>query len=505
MKQSLAKRIEMLETEWKPQKTLTDPEHVQEYQKCKEDVAYFVDTYCWTYDPRQEPAFLRFRLFPKQKEFLYWLQQRLERKEHGIVEKCRDIGMSWLCCCFLVHKFIFHPGFKGTIGSRKESLVDRLDDPDSLFSKIRMALERLPDWMKPDYRDSYLKLINYSNGATITGEAGDNMGRGGRSTIYFIDEAAFIERPNKVEAALSANSDVRIKVSTPNGMGNVFADQRFSENYPVFTFHWQDDPRKTQEWYEKQKLELDPVVFAQEVEIDYNASAENVLILHKWVLAAIQIELEPEGPLIAGLDVADGGSNLNVYIVRQGSVVSDILSWSGENTTQTGYRAIAESRERGVSHINLDVVGIGTGVGATLKENPVEGLSFTALRGGDTPTNKYWANGKSSEDLFRNRRAEMAWMLRERFRKTYDHVSGIRESEPGEMISIPEHSELIKQLGKPQFRFADSGKIQLESKDDMKKRGVKSPDFFDALCYCFADRPTWSFHQSRAYWDYSAY
>jgi phage terminase large subunit len=56
------------------------------------------------------------------------------------------------------------------------------------------------------------------------------------------------------------------------------------------------------------------------------------------------------------------------------------------------------------------------------------------------------------------------------------------------MISIPNHPELIAQLSLPLWQTTDTGKTKLESKPDMKKRGVGSPDFADALAYRYAPK-----------------
>jgi len=74
----------------------------------------------------------------------------------------------------------------------------------------------------------HLKIVNPETESTITGEAGDNIGRGGRNSIYFKDESAFYEHPLTIDAALSQNSDVKIDVSTPNGIGNPFYQKRFA-------------------------------------------------------------------------------------------------------------------------------------------------------------------------------------------------------------------------------------------------------------------------------------
>src|SRR5690606_25562628 len=147
------------------------------------------------------------------------------------------------------------------------------------------------------------KLINKDNGSSITGEGGDNIGRGGRSSIYFVDEAAHLEHSQKVDAALSENADCKIWVSTPNGLGNAFYRKRFSGHHPVFTFNWHQDPRKNQAWYDWRKKTMDPVVFAQEVEIDYSASLAGICIPGVWVRAAVElckkVDMDSDGPLIA--------------------------------------------------------------------------------------------------------------------------------------------------------------------------------------------------------------
>jgi hypothetical protein len=112
----------------------------------------------------------------------------------------------------------------------------------------------------------------------LVGEAGDSIGRGDRTSIFFVDEAAFLEQPENVDAAFSATTNCRIDISTPNGHGNSFARRRHSGKIKVFTMHWRNDPRKGLDWYKKQESELDPVVLADEVNIDYAASVEGALI-----------------------------------------------------------------------------------------------------------------------------------------------------------------------------------------------------------------------------------
>ena len=81
-------------------------------------------------------------------------------------------------------------------------------------------VRNLPHYLKPrgfkeHTHSNYMRLFNPANDATIIGEAGDNIGRGGRCSLFFVDEAAYLEHPALIEAALTATTDVRIDISTP--------------------------------------------------------------------------------------------------------------------------------------------------------------------------------------------------------------------------------------------------------------------------------------------------
>ena len=153
--------------------------------------------------------------------------------------------------------------------------------------------------------------------------------------MYFLDEWAFVERQEAVDAAISQNTNVHIKGSTPNGIGDKFHQDRFSGRYSVFTMAWRDNPDKNwtvqyngkliNPWYEKQLATLDDIVLAQEVDIDYAASVEGVLIPSAWVQVAvdahIKLEIKPSGEKLGALDVADEGKDKNSFAARHGIVL----------------------------------------------------------------------------------------------------------------------------------------------------------------------------------------
>lgn len=500
-------------------------------EACAKDPVLWFNDWCWTFDPRNSarglPVLMPFRLFPRQVEYILWRRERLAKREFGDVPKARDSGISYLNCGDHTHHFIFDYGYVGGLASRKEMLVDRLGDPGSLFEKIRSILKYLPSWMKPGkkaYFDGYMKLLNHEKGNAITGEAGLNIGRGNRYLLLDIDEYAFLENQDSVAAAVSQSADCVIKTSTPNGSGNLFAQECLNETNPVFYFRWTSDDRKNKwihpetgqsgqgadappgaiyPWYEDQKKKLSPITIAQEIDIDFNASCEGIVIPAKWVEAAINFPIQVQSDYItAGLDVATEGRDHSVYLELSGGCkVTHIESWKGQNTTETSHRAINLCHNRRVSHLFFDVVGVGAGVAATLSTTPNLRFRFTGIHGGETPSDYYWpAENRSSKDKFHNKRAELWWLLRERFFRTWEVKNGIAKHDPSTLISIPNDQTLITQLSQPLHKFTSAGKILIESKDDMKKRGVKSPDRADALVYATATPHLTEFRTTQVVW-----
>jgi hypothetical protein len=245
----------------------------------------FINDLGMTFDPRLieigiEPV-TPFVLFPRQVEFIDWTVERWKNREDGLVEKSRDMGLSWLCVSVAVWMWLYHGGSVIGFGSRKEEYVDKIGDPKSLFWKVRQFINLLPSEYRPRfYQESKhapsMRIINPENGAVIVGEAGTNIGRGNRTAIYFKDESAFYEQPELIDAALSQTSNCKLDVSTPNGVGNPFHEKRMSRRIPVFRFHWTDDPRKDEAWYAKQKDTLSELIVAQEIDIDYTIAGRTV-------------------------------------------------------------------------------------------------------------------------------------------------------------------------------------------------------------------------------------
>lgn len=469
----------------------------------------FINDWVFTYDPRKKSPYMPFVLFPKQEEFIVWLYDKFKKKEDGLTEKSRDMGVTWLCVAFGVWAWIHHSGVTIGFGSRKASMVDRLGDPDSILEKARIIIDMLPRQLWPIGFDPrkharHLKIKNPELKSIIKGEGGDQIGRGGRSTMYFKDESAFYMRPEKIEAALSQNSDVKVDVSTPNGVGNPFYKKRFGGEYPVFTFHWKADPRKDEAWYLEQCRKLDPLTVAQEIDINYETSIEKICIPAKWVRAAVGFKIADDGAGFAGLDPADEtGPDSNALVIRKGVVVKHIETWNNLDTTQTTRRAFGViDGFPFVEFFQYDSVGVGAGVRGEAKSIIAKrrALNQKAYKIVDVNTASaipegYLLSGKKNKDMFLNFRAFLWWSMRIRFQKTWETASGIAIHPADECMSIPDDPRIISEFSCLKYDYNDAGKIFMEKKADLRLRGIKSPNIADAIIVSFA-RPK-SFNLSR--------
>lgn len=503
-----------------------NPQHIQgakEYYR--HHPAEFIEDWCITYDPRNAngelPTTMPFCLFPRQIDLCSYVYGCIDDQENGLIEKCRDMGASWLCCAVSVHLWLFSDGAAIGWGSRKEELVDRLGDMKAIFPKMRAIIENLPSFFLPRGFDPkkhmpFMKIVNPETGASITGESGDNIGRGGRTLIYFKDESAHYERPELIEAALGDNTNVQIDISSVNGVGNVFYRRRMAgqEWEPekkmtkgatrVFVMDWRHHPHKTQAWYDQRKAKSTAEglshVFAQEVDRDYTAAVENTIIKGKWLKSCIDSHIKlgfgDDGLKYSALDVADGGDDKNAWGYRKGVVVKHIESWGDIDTTETADKAIKLCIKNGINEFDYDAVGVGSGVkGETnrlkrMGEVP-KSLTISPWFGSGEvlfpdkhidPTDK---QSPTNKDFFENFKAQAYWNLSTACYKTYRAIEYGDEYPVDELISFDSSMEnlfeLEKELCQPTRITSKRGKMMI----DKKPEGTRSPNLADCVAMLY--------------------
>ena len=190
----------------------------------------------------------------------------------------------------------------------------------------------------------------------------------------------------------------------------------------------------------------------------------------EWVYAAMRRRTDPAHrrdekiPLTSlGVDVARGGEDQTIIAKVFGDWVDELTKHLGTATPDGSIVAdYVEAEHQGQALINIDSIGIGASPFDILNER---GLPVRGINAGERSE----VRDKTDEFGFKNKRAEMWWRLRE-----------MLEPGSGRELVLPDDRELLGDLCAPRYKATSQG-IQIESKDDIKKRLGRSTDCGDAL------------------------
>ncbi|WP_455027423.1 PBSX family phage terminase large subunit [Neisseria elongata] len=225
------------------------------------------------------------------------------------------------------------------------------------------------------------------------------------------------------------------------------------------------------------------------------ADSELAIIKPSWIEAAIdaheKLGFSAAGRRILGFDVADEGDDANATVLRHGSVVTDMQQWRGQDVIYSADKVYLYAQEQDIDRIVYDNIGVGAGVKAQFrrKNGKVQTLGFNAGGAVYKPDAKY-TDDKKNRDMFANIKAQAWWMVRDRFYKTWRAVHHGDSYPEDQLISLSgslhELEYLTAELSRPQVDYDQNGRVKVESKKDMKKRGIPSPNRADALVMAFA-------------------
>lgn len=512
----------------------------------KHNVADFINDWGVTVNPKNagtdRPVIMPFVLFPKQREFIDWFIARWKGRQNGVLVKSRECGASWLAMAISSTLCLFWDDISIGFGSAKEEKVDRSGDPDTLFYKGRTFVQYVPALFKGGWdikrNSAHMRMTFPNTGSSITGDAGDNIGVGGRKTIYVVDEYAIVERPKLVEANLSANTDTRIEMSTVRGLDNTFAEHARSGKVPRFDFLYLDDPTKTnlgpeyetdahdehevvKHWIVKtgdlhpafavKKALMDEVIFNQEYGCDFFASIEGGVIEQAWIQSALgaaeKLGIKPTGARMASFDVADLGNDKNAVSIRHGIELVHCEAWSGSNINPMASirRAFEICDKYGVRDLIYDASGMGGSwheyfkiANDERKTNGQKPIVCRKFQGGGAvidPERKAPGSDRKNIDYFENLKAQSWMSLRQRFAEVHKAVTG-EKYDASNIISIPVNiankNQLISELAQPTRKWSKAGKLMIEKCPD----GVASPNIADSVMQEFGySRPPMVFHE----------
>ena len=195
---------------------------------------------------------------------------------------------------------------------------------------------------------------------------------------------------------------------------------------------------------------------------EFALADDDTLIAAELVDSAVtrDVTVRMTEPLIFGVDVARFGSDRTALCKRRGNAVLEIKSWGGLDLMQTVGQVVHEAKLDNPAEICVDTIGLGSGVADRLREM---GLNVRDV------------NVAESSAMNPN-----AARLRDELWMSVKDWLGTRA------VKLPKDEALRHELVAPRYTFTSAGKVVVESKDSMRKRGMRSPDLADALCLTFA-------------------
>lgn len=241
---------------------------------------------------------VKFNLFPFQVDTL----KQFDEHRFKIILKARQLGISTLVAAYALWKMIFNSDFNVLVVAVNQEVAK------NLVTKVKVMYKGLPTWIKNTIKteeDNKLTL-RFSNGSQIKAVAAtESAGRSEGLSLLIIDEAAFIEKIEKIwtsaYATLSTGGSA-IVLSSPNGIGNWFHKKWVSaiENgdmHPI-TLDWSVHPERDQEWRNNQTTLLGEKEAGQEHDCDFLSSGYTVIeseILEWYKQSHIEEPIEKRG------------------------------------------------------------------------------------------------------------------------------------------------------------------------------------------------------------------
>lgn len=348
------------------------------------------------------------------------------------------------------------------------------------------AMGRQPYSSRTELLDLNLKLHYGAASAVASNKKELIEGAHADSILYIFDESKSIDA-SIFDAAEGAFSGAREKglpeafglaQSTPGDVQGRFYD---IHSHKPGLEDWKtrhvtmreviDAGRMSPTWARNRAKQWGPqsAVYANRVLGEFHSSDEDSVLPLSWVEAANDRWLmwrdqgSPilHGRRILGVDVARGGADLTVIADRVGPIVYPLEEHQLGDTVKIA--KIVQRRMHQTDLAVVDVIGVGAGVVDTLRNRNVSVHAFNASR-------KTSMRDRSGEFGFVNQRAAMWWTLREMLDPAFEPT-----------LAIPPNDVLLGELTAPKYWHTPNGKIQVESKDDIRARLGRSTDHADAV------------------------
>lgn len=217
------------------------------------------------------------------------------------------------------------------------------------------------------------------------------------------------------------------------------------------------------------KYGADSNVYRVRVLGEFPTQSDDVLLPLHLVEESLKrdVEASPTTPVVWGLDVARFGSDRSALAKRQGQVlIEPVKSWQNKDLMEMAGIILAEydatTYRLKPQAIYIDAIGIGAGLADRLRELDLPAVAISV------------SETASLKERFNRLRDELFWNAREWFEARDCHM--------------PDDQTLISELTAIRYKYLSNGKLKIEGKDEMKRRGQRSPDLADAFVLSFAEQ-----------------
>ncbi len=319
--------------------------------------------------------------------------------------------------------------------------------------------------------------------------------------LIVVDEASGVADPimEAILGTLTGEDNKLLLMGNPNRIEGVFYDafNKDRDKYKTHTVSSRSSGRTSKDNIAmlESKYGKDSDVCRVRIDgqfpkgaLDSFISLESVELACSKENRICQSDIESARMLHIGVDVARFGDDKTVIAPRISAKVYEFQKYSKKDTMETAGNVIKCCKDymKRFPHIvkcmiKVDDSGVGGGVTDRLKEViREEKLPYTVI-----PVN----NGESASDGYYFNLGSQIWgNIKELLESNFsNNLQGRRDVQ----IELPCDEEMIKQLSVRKYHITSKGKIQLESKEDMKKRGLESPDTADSLALALYEPNTW--------------
>ena len=351
---------------------------------------------------------------------------------------------------------------------------------DALFAELKRWINELPAPLKSmlTIKSDRIELAAAPSEAFISARTSRAetpealAGVHSEHVMLVVDEASGVPEPVFEAAAgsMSGHSAVTILLSNPTRSSGTFYETQTRLAGSWWTRRWScvESNLVSDNFVDEMRLRYgeDSNAFRIRVLGEFPLADDDTIIPFHLADAAMarDIEAAVNGTIVWGLDVARFGSDKSALAERTGSVWTAVNSWQGLDLMQTVGRVKAQYDGLPPSlqpvEIMVDVIGMGGGVVDRLRELglPVRGVNVS--------------EAPSMGGTYSNLRTELWFKMR-----------GMLE----ERVSrLPRNEQLLAELTSIRYSFSSNGKMKAEGKDEMKRRGLHSPDIADAVCLTLA-------------------